>query len=149
MTLAVAVILTLGRSKTLENFLLAVSKERPIEDPVAPSSTLPPLHGHGFPVCTVLGLSIWLSCRAQVIVCEAAPDFSGHEFAVSRMCIVWLICLSATAHAALHIVVTSINAIMTSPNLSQHIGMCTPSVYCHICICQLYGMCMRYYIFIM
>lgn len=43
------VILTLGRSKTLENFLLFVSKERPIE----------------------------------VIVCEAAPDFSGHEFAVS------------------------------------------------------------------
>jgi len=43
------VILTLGRSKTLEYFLLAVSKERTIE----------------------------------VIVCEAAPDFSGHEFAVS------------------------------------------------------------------
>lgn len=72
------VILTLGRSKTVESFLLAVSEVRPIE-----ATYRLHLHTHHGPH---MGSHLAFAPHdhePQVIVCEAAPDFSGHEFAVS------------------------------------------------------------------
>lgn len=87
------VILTLGRSKTLENFLLAVSKERPIE----------------------------------VIVCEAAPDFSGHEFAVSlakQGCKTTLVSDAAifAMMARVNKVIIGAHAVMANGGVIAHAG---------------------------